>query len=124
MPARKWLRLGIAAPAVALTLVGLPGPAGAGGEPCDPGVGPGCGIIGPPIGVPYAPMGVPYAYENNAGPRWTSNGWSTPPTRPVDGPPPPGPFVYMPPAYAVPHNPCVADCSRGFPFLPWNWLRW
>jgi hypothetical protein len=106
-----------------LVLAVSAGTAVAGGELCDPGLSPNrCGL--PPGGAIYAPPPPPlYAYEYRAAPTWTNNGWSYPPTRPVHGRPPPGPFVYMPPVYAVPYNPCVADCSR-FPLFPWNWRRW
>jgi|SoiMethySBSTD1v2_1073268.scaffolds.fasta_scaffold27582_5 hypothetical protein len=111
-----------AAPAAALLLVISAGPAAAGGDLCDPAFSPNrCGL---PPAVAIAPPPPPlYAYEYRAAPTWTANGWSYPPTRPVYGDPPPGPFVYMPPAYAVPYVPCVADCSR-FPLFPWNWRRW
>jgi hypothetical protein len=120
MSSRTWLFCLIAGVA-AMLLPGVVQPATAGGELCDPGLSPNrCGL--PPAAF-YAPAPV-YAYEPRAAPTWTSNGWSYPPTRPVDGPPPPGPFVYMPPPYAVPYSPCAAGCERGFPFFPWNWGRW
>jgi hypothetical protein len=99
-----------------LLLAGAVAPAAAGGERCDPAV-PGfepCHLPPPAVYV--------FGYDYSAAPRWTSNGWSSPPTRPVPVPPP-GPFYYAPPVYAYPHAPCSAGCGgEGFLLFPWD--RW
>jgi hypothetical protein len=87
-------------------------PAAAGGEWCELG----------PCGLPPSPVYV-FGYDYSAAPRWTSNGWSSPPTRPIPVPPP-GPFYYAPPVYPYPFAPCLAGCGEeGLLLFPWDRRR-
>jgi len=105
--------------AASLLLLGAAAPAAAGGEWCNPA------LRGPEACAVPPPSGYVFGYDYSAAPRWTSNGWSVPPTRPVPVPPP-GPFYYAPPVYAYPYadGPCRADCGEeGLLLFPWDRRR-
>ncbi len=112
-PARGLLRI----LGAGIFLLGAAGSAVAGGDWCD-GAPPGsdrCFAAAPPVYV--------FGYDYSAAPRWTSNGWSSPPTRPVPVPPP-GPFYYAPPVYPYPHASCRAGCGEeGLLLFPWDRRR-